>query len=366
MDEKNPLSLLKTVREELQTVQQQVDYLVAVLESQTRDGLDGITGPARDKKPLNLDVINRALQQMASKESQEEILEVLLSRTAECAERVILFDAENGKLRAWKGLGFTTELVSNVTVTQADSPLAAASHTGQVMFGHEGLEENLPWLISLGPLPSMWVCVPLKFGSYVPLVLYADSSTDLDAASLELLSQLSVLHMQNHYLAHLLQEGEEGTIDSSTGEEELPEVKAAQPPTGQEDGGEIGQEPETFEQGVIAKRTTLEPASLTVEEEEAAHGEARRLARLLVAEIRLYNEEDVEEGRRCADLFRRLRTDIERSRKMYQKLVHPMIQSQTDYYGAEIVRVLAQNDPDLMGSDYEEPEVSMPINPGSD
>ena len=39
--------------------------------------------------------------------------------------------------------------------------------------------------------------------------------------------------------------------------------------------------------------------------ENALHEEARRLARLLVSEIKLYNEEQVEEGRRHRDLRRR-------------------------------------------------------------
>jgi len=366
MDERNPLSLLKTVREELQTIQQQVDYLVAILESQAKSGLEGITGPGKVGRPLDLDVINRALQQMASKGSQEEILEVLLARAAECAERAILFDAENGKLQAWKGVGFGTDQFSHVVVTQADSPLTEAARTGQMMIEYERLEETLPWLTSLGPLPSTSVCVPLTFGSYIPLVLYADSSTNLDGASLQLLSQLSVLRMQNHYLAHLLQKSDTRAADFSAEEEESPETPVSQSEDGPMDGEEIRQEPESLEQTVIAKRASTESAMLTEEEEEAAHGEARRLARLLVAEIRLYNEEDVEEGRRNTDLFRRLRTDIERSRKMYEKLVHPLIQSQTDYYGAEIVRVLAQDNPELMGSDYEESEVSKPIDSGID
>jgi len=99
MDDRNPLSLLRTVREELQTIQQQVDYLVAVLESQARDGLYGTTAPGEVKKPSDLEVINRALLQMAGKQSQEEILEVLLSRAAECAERAILFDAGDSTRR---------------------------------------------------------------------------------------------------------------------------------------------------------------------------------------------------------------------------------------------------------------------------
>ena len=94
-----------------------------------------------------------------------------------------------------------------------------------------------------------------------------------------------------------------------------------------------------------------------------AIGEARRLARLLVAEIKLYNEEEVEEGRREGDLYRRLRTDIERSRKMYEKRVHPAIKTQADYFESELVRVLAMDDSSLMGEEHSGAEVVNPISP---
>jgi hypothetical protein len=47
--------------------------------------------------------------------------------------------------------------------------------------------------------------------------------------------------------------------------------------------------------------------------EHPAHEEARRLARLLISEIKLYNEEQVLEGRRSRDLYHRLKEDIDRS-----------------------------------------------------
>ena len=55
-------------------------------------------------------------------------------------------------------------------------------------------------------------------------------------------------------------------------------------------------------------------------EEEKAHSDARRFARLLVSEIKLYNEQKVAEGRRGGDLYDRLKEeDIDRSRQMYEK-----------------------------------------------
>jgi hypothetical protein len=83
--------------------------------------------------------------------------------------------------------------------------------------------------------------------------------------------------------------------------------------------------------------------------DEALHEEARRLARLLVSEIKLYNEEQVEEGRRKRDVYERLREDIDRSRQMYEERVEPRILKSTDYFYQELVRILAAGDSKALG-----------------
>jgi hypothetical protein len=83
--------------------------------------------------------------------------------------------------------------------------------------------------------------------------------------------------------------------------------------------------------------------------DDAVHEEARRLARLLVSEIRLYNEEQVEEGRRSHDIYSRLREDIDRSRQMYEERVDQSVLGGTDYFQEELVRILAAGDSEAMG-----------------
>ena len=83
--------------------------------------------------------------------------------------------------------------------------------------------------------------------------------------------------------------------------------------------------------------------------DDPLHEEARRLARLLVSEIKLYNEEQVEEGRRKRDLYERLREDIDRSRQMYEERVEARILKTTDYFYQELVRILAAGDTKALG-----------------
>jgi outer membrane biosynthesis protein TonB len=88
------------------------------------------------------------------------------------------------------------------------------------------------------------------------------------------------------------------------------------------------------------------------EEDKRFHNEARRFARLLVSEIKLYNEQKVREGRDNSDLYDRLREDIDRSRQMYDKRVRPEVSSRYDYFHHELVNMLAEGDASRLGAGY--------------
>jgi len=88
------------------------------------------------------------------------------------------------------------------------------------------------------------------------------------------------------------------------------------------------------------------------EEERRLHNDARRFARLLVSEIKLYNEPKVKEGRSKGDLYDRLREDIDRSRQMYDKRVAPPVAARHDYFHQELVNMLAEGDPAKLGGSY--------------
>lgn len=88
------------------------------------------------------------------------------------------------------------------------------------------------------------------------------------------------------------------------------------------------------------------------EEERRLHNDARRFARLLVSEIKLYNEQKVKEGRDSADLYERLREAIDRSREMYDKRVQPPVAAKFDYFHYELVSTLAEGEETKLGEDY--------------
>ena len=84
-------------------------------------------------------------------------------------------------------------------------------------------------------------------------------------------------------------------------------------------------------------------------EEQKAHEDAKRFARLVVSEIKLYNESKVNEGRRNKDIYERLKEDIERGRQMYTDRVPAHVRDSTNYFFDELVRILAGGDAAALG-----------------
>jgi hypothetical protein len=92
------------------------------------------------------------------------------------------------------------------------------------------------------------------------------------------------------------------------------------------------------------------PGTPPVADEKLA-AEARLAARLLVSEIKLYNEQDVKEGRAASNLYSRLQKQIDEGRDQYRQRIGTGALSR-DYYHEELVRVLADGEESRLGSDY--------------
>jgi hypothetical protein len=94
------------------------------------------------------------------------------------------------------------------------------------------------------------------------------------------------------------------------------------------------------------------PVEVHGDEERRLHNDARRFARLLISEIKLYNEQKVSEGRSEHDLYDRLREYIDRSREMYDKRVKAEVAARYDYFHGELVNTLAEGDASKLGANY--------------
>lgn len=128
--------------------------------------------------------------------------------------------------------------------------------------------------------------------------------------------------------------------------------------------GEAFEDEETVQETVAAPPVRSRFADRNVdlpievsEDERRLHNDARRFARLLVSEIKLYNEQKVKEGRESSDLYERLREAIDRSREMYDKRVQPPVAAKFDYFNYELINTLAEGDEVKLGASYPGPHV---------
>ncbi len=106
-------------------------------------------------------------------------------------------------------------------------------------------------------------------------------------------------------------------------------------------------------QAGLAPEATLssQPSTISAEDEEV-HRKARRFARLLVEEIKLYNQEKVLEGRKNNDLCERLKDAIDKSRSTYQKRYGNTVAASGNYFEDEVKRSLAEDDGQGTGSNF--------------
>jgi hypothetical protein len=86
--------------------------------------------------------------------------------------------------------------------------------------------------------------------------------------------------------------------------------------------------------------------------DEELHRKARRFAKLLVDEIKLYNQSKLTDGKRNSDLYTRLKDDIEKSRTTYDNRYAQTAVASAGYFTQELIRNLADNNPVLLGSDF--------------
>ena len=84
---------------------------------------------------------------------------------------------------------------------------------------------------------------------------------------------------------------------------------------------------------------------------------ARRFARVLVAEMLLYQDEQVKSGRAELDLYASLKPHIDEAREAYRAAFQPNPETVPDYLHQELVNTLAKGDVEVLGPDYPGPLV---------
>jgi len=89
--------------------------------------------------------------------------------------------------------------------------------------------------------------------------------------------------------------------------------------------------------------------SLLSAEERELHRRANRVAKVSMQDIKMLRPGDVRLGKENNDLCSRLRDDIERAHKEYDRRFHPILDHPVDYFYAWMVEILGEGDPQALG-----------------
>jgi hypothetical protein len=366
---------------------------------------------ARAKASSDMAMVKAAVSEMSEQSSQAEILKILVNRAASFAPRVAFFAIKGDKAIGWRARGFEGS-VGDGAIQQITIPLSGDNLLSDVSKsrttwsgGAHSHPENYVLLNRLGEeAPQRVIAVPLNVRQRAVAVLYADSgSLDSEAINLEALETLvQVSGMSVDLLAaqapaktptpeaaqpeathqpvpeavsesyapareyappapvaaeSAVEEAAPREVSAEIVEEVKPADFAAEVVEAEvEEGGETEAVPSAQAEPQPSPRrrgTEVElPVAVSGEEERRLHVDARRFARLLVSEIKLYNEQKVSEGRSQYDLYDRLREYIDRSRDMYDKRVKPEVAQSYDYFHHELVNTLAEGDAAKLGNAY--------------
>jgi hypothetical protein len=309
--------------------------------------------------------------------TQKEILRALLDAGSAYGARVALFVVKAGAAHGWQGRGFENdEAVKDLPLDLGTGP-ASHAYQNRVVTPGNIAEMDPSFVERLGrPQNEQLLVMPLVLKDKVAALLYADGGSNdlLDAPSLELLVMATSSWLEVVSLRKQTQSQKEISEAAPVPERPAPVAAqtvgsfsdpfAAHTPKHTPAAVQPQPEPEPAAEVVevsahaasasaaSAPAVAADPFAGMSPEDADTHRKAQRFARLLVDEIKLYNQAKVAEGRRHKDLYDRLKEDIDKSRATYQKRYGSSVAASGDYFPKEVVRSLAEDDPSIMGSNF--------------
>lgn len=314
----------------------------------------------------------KAVSAIHAGSTQKEILRALLDGTSQFCGRAALFVVKSGAANGWQGRGFdNSDEIKDFALDVGNSMVGQVLETHTVV--HCKSEEMDSKFVAdfAAPADEKVLLMPLLLKDKVAALVYADGGSEaagkLDQAALELLvvttgAWLEVVSLRKH------------TAKESTGEREAPAATEVQQVASYSDPfaghsphhampASAGAESAPASEAVVSSEAVsgaaaaaaapaLDPFANMSAEDADVHRKAQRFARLLIDEVKLYNQAKVAEGRKKKDLYDRLKEDIEKSRSTYLKRYGNTVAASGDYVNAEIIRSLAGDDESVLGAHF--------------
>ncbi len=308
--------------------------------------------------------------------TQKEILRALLDAGSLYGSRVALFVVKAGTANGWQGRGLgEDDAVKDFPLDMSAGP-AAHAYQNRTATPANIAEMDRHFVEQFGgPANEQILVLPLVLKDKVAALLYADGGADgaLDGASLEVLVLATSAWLE---VVSLRKQAQRDFSDAPAASVERPSVAApvqtvssfsdpfashtpqhiAPKPVPEPEPAaevvEVASHAASANAAASAPAAAADPFAGMSPDDADTHRKAQRFARLLVDEIKLYNQAKVAEGRRHKDLYDRLKEDIEKSRSTFQKRYGNTAAASGDYFQKEVVRSLAEDDYSVMGANF--------------
>ena len=301
--------------------------------------------------------------------TQKEILKALLDTGSAYASRVALFVVKGGAASGWQGRGLGEDDAVKDFPLDINSGPGAHAYQNRVVAPANIAEMDHRFTKQFGgPANEQILILPLVLKEKVAALLYADGGANgsMDGASLEVLVLATSAWLEVVSLRKQVQKDVDGAgVAMPASATPAPAVQTvssyADPFAGhspRHTAPKLEPEPvaevvEVAQAGAAAASApATDPFAGLSPEDADTHRKAQRFARLLVDEIKLYNQAKVAEGRRNKDLYDRLKEDIEKSRATFQKRYGSTAAASGDYFQREVIRSLAEDDLSVMGANF--------------
>jgi hypothetical protein len=288
--------------------------------------------------------------------TQAEILHALLERTAAFAERCAVFLIRGRSAIEWQQRGFRNPDVLKAFALDLEGALAQQAVARCSVQCGAVSDFDARFMDAAGaPTEGRCAVGPLLVRDSNVGLLYADAGTGsvaLDPCALQVLIRVAAFCLE---LVALRKTGtpvsDEISPSPAAPENDHTETVAETSVAPASDALLRG-DPASAGGGQTSAPAAAAQAPVAAAADDEIHRKARRFAKLLVEEIKLYNMAKVKDGKQHRNLYARLRDDIEKSRASYDQRYGNTPIAEADYFTQELVRGLAEGDPSLFGSNF--------------
>lgn len=307
-------------REELERVRAAAAADAAESASRQQTNADSARVREREARLEAIERLLSSVRRLDAASSLRETLEVLVQSASLETPRVAVLLIEGTTVRAFAQRGFSE--VPDSGPLAAGGVIEACARHGQPAFTADASGLKAPGFASLAA-DRAGFAAPLRVGNRTVAVLYADdadgSGAEAPAAwpeALELLARHASIHLENQTALRAVQSS--STSQFYQAEHDSPVQAEAEPETDLRTGAGAGAD------------------------------DARRYARLLVSEIKLYNEASVRLGREHRDLRSRLGSEITLAQRQYEERIPATVPDRDAYFEQELVETLGGGDPSTL------------------